>query len=141
MLRLQVGDHVAEVTLPISRLPSASGVQQRIVGRLVARDVEPHQLAPRAARPLGEQRAPSVEVTLVEIDQPGKAQFERRTIAAGADGLFRGHEVHVRHQEARLDARDIEGLRSDGPNARECGRPSISASHTSSAAAGSIHSS
>ena len=70
MLRLQVGDQIAELTLPISRLPLVIRVEQRIVRRLVAGDVEPDEPALRAALLLGKQRAPPGEMPLVEVHQP-----------------------------------------------------------------------
>ena len=57
MLRLQVGDQVGRGDAADLALAVRLRVQQRIVGRLVAGDVQPDQLAPRAALPFGEQSA------------------------------------------------------------------------------------
>src|SRR5579859_2214820 len=65
-------------------------VQQRMVRRLVSGDVESHQPPPRAPPPLREKRAPAVEMSLVKIDQPCKAQLQRRAIAAGSQRMLRG---------------------------------------------------
>jgi len=69
------------------------GVEQRIVRRFVAGDIQAHQLTPRPALPFCNERATAGEMALVEIDQPGKTQLQRRAIAAGANGMFRGYEI------------------------------------------------
>src|SRR5580704_6067582 len=102
----------ADLTLAIG-----GRVQQRVVRRLVARDVQADEKAAQAPRPLREERAPPVEMALLEVDQPCEPELQGRAIAPRSDGLLGGHEIDVWAQEPRLDARDVERLRADGPDA------------------------
>ncbi len=101
MLRLQVGDHMAELTLPISRLPFVPVVQQRIVGGLVAGHIQADQPAARSSMPFGQQGPTAGEVTLLEIDQPIEPKLQRRAVAAGSNRLFGGHEIDMRDSRSR----------------------------------------
>src|ERR1700722_18358800 len=92
-------------------------VKERVVRRLVARDVQADEKPATSPRPLREERAPPVEMALLEVDQPCEPELQGRAIAPGADGLLGGDEIDVRAQEPRLDARDVERLRADGPDA------------------------
>src|SRR5579863_587872 len=56
---------------------AAVDVQQRVVRRLVALDIEPHQTALRTALMLREQGPSPGEVTLFEVNQPRESQLER----------------------------------------------------------------
>ena len=113
---MQVGDQAAELTLPTWHLARALRVQQRVVRRLVALDVEADEPPPRPARPLGEQRPPPGEVSLAEIDEPCETEFQRRALAADVQGMRRGYEVGVWQDETGLDAGEIQGPRAHGPH-------------------------
>src|SRR5271165_3634736 len=97
--------HVADFALA-----RALGIHERIMRRFVAGDVEAHELAARAALPLGEQGAPAGKVTLVEVHEPSEAEFERRAVAARANGLFRGEKIDMWADESGLDTCNIERL-------------------------------
>ena len=101
MLRLQVGDHMAELTLPISRLPFSAAYSSALCAGLLPAMSRPTKLPAWPSELLGEQRAAAREVSLLEVDQPAEPELQRRAVAAGANGLFGGHEIDVRTQEAR----------------------------------------
>ena len=58
------------------------GIDQRVVGRLVALDIQPDQAPSGAALFFRQQSTAAVEMALVEIDQPTQTQFQRRSIAS-----------------------------------------------------------
>src|SRR6516164_8912625 len=57
--------------------PRARGIQQRVVGGLVAGYVEPDECAAWPARAFGQQRTAAGEVTLGEVDEPREPELER----------------------------------------------------------------
>ena len=98
-------------------LAGALRVQQRIMSRLVALNVQPHEPTAYPAPALLQERAPSGEVALVKIHQPGKPELQRRPLASDPDRTLGRKEVDLRGNEARLDACDVQRLRADGADA------------------------
>src|SRR5688572_18900707 len=80
--------------------------------RLVALDVELDEAIARALPLLLEQRAAPVEAGLAEVHEPAEVELERRARAVRHDRLVGGMEVHLRLDEARLDAGDLERVRA-----------------------------
>ena len=113
MLRLQVGDQIAEVTLPISRLPLLSAYSSALCAGLLPAMSRPTswRCGPRCFSV--EQRAPAGEMSLVEVHQPASPSSSGERSRADANGVLGRHEVDVRAQEAGLDARNVERLRAD----------------------------
>ena len=83
------------------------------MGRLVAIDIESHKLAGDAALLFCQKRAPAVEVTLLEIDEPVQTELQRRPIAAEPYRAFGRNEIVVWHQEPGFNAHRIQRLGPD----------------------------
>ena len=82
-----------------------------------AADIEAHQVVLRPARTFCQQGAATVEMALVEIDHPGKAQFQRAATAPKADRAMHRLEIHPGGDKTGLDPRDIQRLAADRPQA------------------------
>ena len=117
-----MGDHIAEVTLPTSRVRLAVRIQKRVVRGLIALDIKAHEPPPRAAVLLRDECAPSGEMALLEVNEPTEPQLERRSGPSGMHGALGGDEIDIRHDEARLDTRNVQSLRTDWPNAARAPR-------------------
>src|SRR5260370_15248670 len=115
------------------------GVKKRVMGRLVAGDIQADEPATRTLSALGQQRTPPREMPFVEIHQPPEAELERRAVAPGANRVFGRYEIDIGQKEPCLDARSVQGLRADRADAARAPRLH-KASHTASAASRSIHS-
>jgi hypothetical protein len=124
MLRLQVGDQIAEVTLPTSVRATAIGVQQAFVRRLVAGDVEPDQLSSQAGTSCcsSSARRPvkwpfSKSTSQASPSSSGVRSVPRRTLLLGGD------EIDIGQQEPGLDAHHVERARADRRGCRGCDPP------------------
>ncbi len=84
--------------------------------RLVALDIELDEAPFRAFASFFCQRAPAVEVRLLEVDEPAQAELERRSRPAGTCGRFGWLKISQGHQVTRFDACLVEGVRADGPH-------------------------
>jgi hypothetical protein len=83
-------------------------------------DLEPDQRPRRAARALLEQRGATDEVAAVELDRPGQPELERGRLARLEHDLRGAVVVDAEHDEAGLDARDVERVeprRGEAPGA------------------------
>ena len=71
---------------------------------LVTFDVEFDQPPRRASLLLRGECTATIEVRFLEIDEPVKAKFERRTGAARANGYVRRQEIDVGGNETRFNS-------------------------------------
>ena len=123
MLRLQVGDQVADVTKPISRLPRRCAYSSALCAGLL----------PSMSSPTSWRRAPR-RCSASSARRPVKWPFSKSTSQASPSSSGeRSRPVRIvcsaetksmfGQHEARLDARDVQRLRADGADAaRAAGR-------------------
>ncbi len=121
-LRLQVGDHIAEDTLPISLRPDRSAYSSALTAGLL----------PSMSRPTSCRRGPRrcssssarrpVKWPLPKsTSQPSPSSNGERALPT-RECPFGGDEVDVRRQEAGLDPRQVQRARADRPDAA---RPAV----------------
>src|SRR5579862_8295463 len=86
----------------------ALAVEQGVVRGLGTLDIETYEAPTRRTSGFREERAPAREMSLVEVDQPGEPELERRALGAEVQRVRCGDEIDVGQKEARLDPGHVE---------------------------------